>query len=135
MLQVYSINTPVDADSFVPLQNVALKKGCSATMSGSSTVDLNKCGVYKITVDASAEPTTAGLISLDLYRDGVALPQAQSSATGAVDATSALGFETYVQVPTNNSCRCCDSPTTVQLYLSGVDVTFLNVNVTVDKIC
>ena len=135
MLQVYSTNITVDADSFVPLQNVTLKKGCSATMSGVSTIDLNKCGVYKITVDASAEPGTAGLMSLDLFRDGVAMPQAQTSATGTTDATSAMGFETYVQVTSNNSCRCCDSPTTIQVYNSGVDVTFLNLNVTVDKVC
>lgn len=135
MLQAYSTNLAVDADSFVPLQNVPLKKGCSETMSGVSAINLNKCGVYKVTVDASAEPGTAGLISLDLYRDGVAMPQAQTSATGTADATSALGFVTYVQVSTNNSCRCCDHPVTIQVYNSGVDVTFLNVNVTVDKIC
>ena len=135
MLQAYSVNIAVDADSFVPLQNVSIKKGCSEALSGVSAINLNRCGVYRVTVDASAEPGTAGLISLDLYRDGVAMPQAQSSVTGATDAVSTLGFETYVQVQTNNSCRCCDRATTIQLYNSGVDVTFLNVNVTVDKIC
>lgn len=135
MIQAYSINTPVDEDSFVPLQNVTTLKGCSSTMSGTSTINLNKSGVYKVTVDASATPTTPGLMSIDLYKDGVALPQAQSSTTGTADATSTLGFTTYVTVSNNNSCRCCDSPTTIQVYNSGVDVAFLNLNVTVDKVC
>ena len=135
MIQVYSTNIAVDEDSFIPLQNVKTQKGCSASMSGVSTINLNKCGVYKITVDGSATPTTAGLMSIDLYKNGVALPEAQSSVTGTADAVSTMGFTTYVQVSSSNSCKCFDSPVSIQIFNSGVDATFLNVNVTVDKVC
>ena len=135
MLQVYSTNIAVDETSFVPLQNVKTQKGCSATMSGTSTINLNKCGVYRITVDASATPVTPGLMSIDLYRDGVAMPEAQSSVTGTADTTSPMSFETFVQVSSNNTCRCCDRPVTIQVFNSGVDATFMNLNVTVDKMC
>ena len=123
MLEAYSLNLEVAEMDAIPFQNIAVKKGCTATLSGTSTIELNKCGVYMISVDASAEATT----TIQLYKDGVAQPQAQS--TGGTPA-----FITLVQVDKNNNNCCCTSPVTLQV-INDTAATFTNVNVCVTKIC
>jgi hypothetical protein len=80
-------------------------------------------GVYMVHVDGVASAST----TLQLYKDGVAQPQAQSTGT-------TLGFETLVQVPRNNSSCCCSSATTIQV-MNDVAGTLENVNIVVTKVC
>lgn len=122
MLEVYSTEVEVAADSAVPFQNVSLKKGCTAELSGSNTITLNKCGVYMVSCDASAEAST----TLQLYKDGIAQPQAQS-----VGVTPS--FVTLVQVSDNNSCCPCASGVSLQI-INTTATTLTNVNVSVTKI-
>ena len=122
MIEVFSTNIDVDAGAAIPFNNVSIKKGCTADLSGSSTISLNKCGVYMVAVDASASAST----TIQMLEDGVAQPQAQS--TGITPS-----FVTLVQVSENN-CACpCASATDLQI-TSTAAVTFTNVNVTVTKI-
>lgn len=123
MLEAYSLNVAVEADSYVPFNSTSIIKGCTATKPSADTIDLNKCGVYMVSVDASAEAST----TLQLYKDGVAQPQAQS--TGLT-----LSFTTLVQADKNNSCCACSSPTTIQIHNSTA-TTLTDVNITVTKIC
>ena len=123
MLEAYSLNVAVEADYYVPFNSTSIIKGCTATKPSADTIDLNKCGVYMVSVDASAEAST----TLQLYKDGVAQPQAQS--TGLTPS-----FTTLVQVDKNNSCCACSSPTTIQIHNSTA-TTLTNANITVTKIC
>lgn len=123
MLEAYSLNVAVEADSYVPFNSTSIIKGCTATKPSADTINLNKCGVYMVSVDASAEAST----TLQLYKDGVAQPQAQS--TGLTPS-----FTTLVQVDKNNSCCACSSPTTIQIQNSTA-TTLTDVNITVTKIC
>lgn len=123
MLEKYSTNVAVGAESFIPFNNVTIQKGCTAISSSPETIQLNKCGVYMVSVDASAGTST----TIQLYKDGVAQPQAQATGT-------AISFNTLVQVPTNNSCKCCDAPVTLQVWNETAG-TFVNANVCVTKIC
>jgi len=123
MLQAYSIGKVVAANGIVPFDNVIVDKGCSESLTGTGTIELNKCGVYLVSVNGSAAAET----TLQLLRNGVSLPQAQSTGTS-------LGFETIVQVEKNN-CQCnpCSTPVTIQV--SNTIATTLNdVNVVVHKI-
>lgn len=122
MIEVYSTDIDVIADAFIPFQNVALKKGCTAELSGTSTIKLNKCGVYMVSCDASASEAT----TIQMYKDGVAVPQAQS--TGGTPA-----FVTLVQVNENNTNCPCTSPVSLQIS-SDTAVTFTDINVVVTKI-
>lgn len=123
MLEVYSIEVEVAADSAVPFQNVSLKKGCTAELSGTNTITLNKCGVYMVSCDASAEAST----TLQLYKNGIAQPQAQSTGTTP-------SFVTLVQVSDNNSCCPCASGVSLQV-MNTTATTLTNVNVVVTKVC
>lgn len=123
MLQVYSINQAVSANGVVPFNNVVIDKGCAESLSGVGTIELNKSGVYKVTVDGVASTST----TLQLFKNGVALPQAQSTGT-------TLAFTTFVQVVNNNcNCNICSSPVTLQVK-NTTETTLTNVNITVDKL-
>lgn len=124
MLEVYSSNVAVGLDAAIPFNNVIIRKGCTAVESAPATIQLNKCGVYMVAVDGTAEAET----TIELYKDGLTQPQAQSTGT-------TLGFTTLVQVPNNNSNCCCASPTVLQLMNTGAATTFPNINVVVTKIC
>lgn len=122
MLQAYSINVDVVADSIVPFNNVSVDKGCAEELTGVGTIELEKAGIYVVHVDASVSTAT----TIQLIRNGVPLPQAQSTGTS-------LSFTTYVQVEGNNcNCNCRTSPVTIQLHnLTGT--VFDNVNIVVRK--
>ena len=124
MLQAYSLNVTVPAGSVVPFNTVTLQKGCTAELSGNGSVALNKCGVYMVSCDASA----AAAATIQLFKDGVALAQAQSTGTSP-------SFETLVQVDKNNSCCACASPSILQLKNAGSsEVTFTDINIVVTKV-
>lgn len=122
MIEVYSENVTVIADSAIPFQNVALKKGCTAELSGTSTIELNKCGVYMIAANASSGTSA----TIQLFKNGVAQAQAQSTGTSPC-------FTTLVQVSENNSFCPCTAPVSLQI-ISDTATTFTNANVTVTKV-
>lgn len=124
MLEAYSTNIVVAADAAIPFNNITLEKGCTAELSAPSSLDLNKCGVYMVAVDAVANAAT----TIQLYKDGVAQPQAQFTGTAG-------SFVTLVQVDRNNSnCNCCSSPVNLKV-TSSAEVTLTNANIVVTKIC
>lgn len=135
MLETYSQNIEVTTGSTIPLNNVSIQKGCTATKTAPATIQLNRCGVYMVSLDASALATAAGDIVIQMTKNGILQPQAITTATGTTTATESMSFETLVQVSENNSCRCCDSPTLIQFVNSGTGVTLSNINVVVTKIC
>lgn len=138
MIQVYSSNQTVAANTAYPLNNVTLKKGCTVALSGPSTIQLNQRGVYLVQYDGFAAPTAeTGAVSTQLYVNGVAQPEAISSfeATGIGDAQT-LHFESLVQVSNNNCpCNCTSSPTILQFMNGDVAIEEAHINVLITKIC
>ena len=123
MLEIYNTNVEVGANAVVPFENVSIKKGCTAELSGTGTIKLNRCGVYMVSVDASAEAST----TLQLYKNGIA--QAQAQSTGGTPA-----FTTLVQVSENNSNCPCASAVSLQI-MNTTATTLTNVNCVVTKVC
>ena len=123
MLQAYSTDVTVTALAPVPFNSLAVSKGCSETLETPTTVALKRCGVYEVSVNASA----AASQTVQLYRDGVALPQAVSTGT-------AMGFTCLVQV-NENSCKCnpCTAPVRLQVVATGAG-TLTDASITVTKI-
>ena len=120
MIELYSINIDVGAESFVPLNNVAFEKGCTVVPSGTSSIALNKCGVYMVSCNGSASAST----TIQLYKNGIAQPQAQSTGTS-------LSFNTLVTV--DNSCCPCSAPTSIQIF-NTTAATFTDFDVVVTKV-
>lgn len=123
MLEAYSLNVTAAANSPIPFNNVSIEKGCTARLTSPSTIELNKCGVYMIAVDASA----AAAATIQLVKDDVLQPQAQSTGTSP-------SFVTLVQVDHNNSNCCCSSPTLLQVR-SITASTYTDANIVVTKVC
>ena len=125
MIEAYSTNITVAADTAVPFNSTTISKGCTATHPSADTFNLNKCGIYMVSVDASVEAST----TLQLFKDGVAQPQAQSTAG------TAPSFQTLVQVDHNNSCCACSSPTVLQVKNVGTaEATITNANIVITKV-
>lgn len=123
MLEAYSTNAAVAANAAIPFNNVVIQKGNTAVLSGAQTIELNKCGVYMVELDGTASAST----TVQMTKNGVAQPQAQSTGT-------TFGFQTLVQVPRSNTSCCCSSPTLIQ-FTADAAVTLTNVNVVVTKVC
>lgn len=137
MLQIYSANIEVAANSPIPFNNVAISKGCNEKFVGPATIQLNKRGVYLIEVDGFALGDTAGeTVTVQLYVNGVALQQAISSATAtAVTTVCPVSFKTFVQVTENNcNCNCLTSPTIVQLFTGDTAISDAHMNMVITKI-
>lgn len=123
MLEAYSLAATVTAESPIPFNSVSLVKGCTAVLASPTSIELNKRGVYEVSFNGTA----AASDTVQLYKDGVAQPQAQSTGTS-------LAFTTLVQCDRDNSCCCCASPVTLQV-VSESAATLSDVNITVTKIC
>lgn len=123
MLEVYGLNVTAEANTPLSFNNTSVKKGYTAELESPSTIQLNKCGVYMVEFDGSAAASN----TVQMYKDGVAQPQAQSTG----DSPS---FTTLVQVDHSNSNCCCSSPVSLRFVSTGAG-TFTNINVCVTKIC
>lgn len=122
MLEAYSIDVTVTENGAVPFNSVSLNKGCTAVLSSPSTIELNRCGVYEVSVSASS----ATAQTIQLSKDGVLQPQAQSTGTSP-------SFVTLVQVPQNNTCCVCTSPVVLRVIASTAG-TLTDANITVKRV-
>lgn len=123
MLEAYSINVAVGANSNIPFNSTSIQKGCTAVKTSADTINLNKCGVYMVSCDCSTTTST----TIQLVKNGVLQPQAQS--TGLTPS-----FTTLVQVTENNSCCPCSSPVVLQVR-NTVAGTLTDANIVVTKVC
>ena len=122
MLEAYSINVDIGADSNIPFNSTSLIKGCTVTNPSADTINLNKCGVYMVECDCSTGTST----TIQLYKNGIA--QAQAQSTGITPS-----FTTLVQVSENNTCCPCTAPTTLQVRNTTAG-TFTNANIVITKV-
>lgn len=136
MLQVYSSNLAVDANAVFPFNNVVVDKGCGEALSAPATIQLNKQGIYLVEMDGFATPDAATEVTIQLYVNGVAQPQAITSfVPAAVTDTRTFGFKTFVRVLENNcQCNCLTSPTTLQFMNGETALSEAHINVVITKI-
>ena len=137
MLQVYSSDLTVGANTVFPFNNVVLDKGCAEALSAPATIQLNKQGVYLVEMDGFATPDTAMEVTVQLYVNGIPQPQAISSfVPAAVTDTRTFGFKTFVRALENNcNCNCLTSPTTIQFMNGDTALSDAHINVVITKIC
>ncbi len=136
MLQVYSDNLAVAANTVYPFNNVVMDKGCAEQLSAPATIQLNKQGVYLVEMDGYATPDAATAVSVQLMVNGAAQPQAITSFTPAsITDTRTFGFKTFVRVLENNcQCNCLTAPTTLQFMNGETAVSDAHINVVITKI-
>lgn len=139
MALLNTVNTAsqtVLANGFLTFATNEVKQGCNCRIShvaGSNTIELNGAGVYLVTVNADVAPTGAGLISMQLLRNGVLVNGAIASVTGVAATTENLSFTTLVKV------LCCSCPDVVNNQASlqvrlTAPATVTNVSATVVRV-
>lgn len=119
----------------IPFNTTNLLNGVSIEFNGGTTISLVKPGVYLISVDANvAEAGTAGLISMQVQKNGVNINGAKasvdSSATG--DAEN-IHVTTLVKVLP--SCCMVNNNANITVVNNGVGAVYSNTNITVVKLC
>lgn len=136
MLQIYSNNLAVDANTAFSFNNIVIDKGCAENLSAPATIQLNKAGIYLVEMDGFATPDAATEVSVQLIVNGIAQPQAISSFVPAtITDTRTFGFKTFVRVLENNcQCNCLTAPTTLQFMNGNTALSDAHINVVITRI-
>ena len=137
MIQVYSDNLAVAANTAFTFNNAVLDKGRAEQLSAPATIQLNKAGVYLVEMDGFATPDTATAVTIQLLVNGIAQPQAISSFVPAsITDTRTFGFKTFIRA-LENDCQCnvLTSPTTLQFINGDTALSEVHINVVITKIC
>lgn len=123
---INTTNTALTAGQIIPLSQKVIK-GCTATLN-SNAISLNAKGTYMITVNADFIATGAGIATLQLFNNGVAIPDAKSAVTSTAGGTVTQSFTTIIQVP----CPVLGNNLTLTESVAG---TLTNASVIVTKLC
>ena len=120
--------TAVAAKGIIPLGTIVRRYGCNCNLNGNG-IAINGQGYYDVDVSVEAVPDAAGTVTVQLLKDGVAVPGATAAATvAAVANTVTLAFPATVRL------GCCSTGSVLTLLLTGAASTVNNVAARVEKI-
>lgn len=120
--------TAVAVNGIIPLGTIVRRYGCNCNLNGNG-IAINGQGYYDVDVSVEAVPDAAGTVTVQLLKDGVAVPGATASATvAAVANTVTLAFPATVRL------GCCSTGSVLTLLLTGAASTVNNVAARVEKI-
>lgn len=125
-----AIQTPtaVAVNGIIPLGTIVRRYGCNCNLNGNG-IAINGQGYYDVDVSVEAVPDAAGTVTVQLLKDGVAVPGATAAATvAAVANTVTLAFPATVRL------GCCSTGSVLTLLLTGAASTVNNVAARVEKI-
>ena len=131
-----SSNIDFAANTAIPLNNLVIDKGCAERLTAPATIEIDKRGVYMIEVDGYATGSATGTATIQLYKNGTAVPNAQTQFAVAADSVMNFHFESLIQVPQNNcGCNCLTSPCVLQLMNGETALTNGYINIVVTRLC
>lgn len=120
--------TAVTVNGIIPLGTIVRRYGCNCNLNGNG-IAINGQGYYDVDVSVEAVPDAAGTVTVQLLKDGVAVPGATAAATvAAVANTVTLAFPATVRL------GCCSTGSVLTLLLTGAASTVNNVAARVEKI-
>ena len=132
MIQVYSKDVAVTPNSNVQFNTVALKTGSTVTMEGTTQLNINRSGIYRIEFAGyGASNTDNGTIGVQLVVDGKEVPQAEATVeTDSAIQPEQIAFTALVPI---KICPCGGSKALTVL-ATGTAGTLSLANLTVTKI-
>lgn len=126
----------ITANGLIPFAINDVLTGCTVLHSaGSTSFALNKPGFYFVsfTGTGAISGATAGSITVNLLKNGTALPGATATQTSASTTDiRTVNFSKIVQVLP--SCCAVNNSVTLTFQNAGLGATFSNVNVAITKI-
>ena len=120
----------------IRFDNVNVLDGCSIDFNaGTTSITLDKAGVYFITMDATvSDAGTPGAVSFQINKNGASINGATAKVvTTASTDVYALSASTIVKVLP--SCCSTDNTTIVTVSNTGLSAIYTNANLTVVKLC
>lgn len=118
----------VAAGSIIDLGSVLRRFGCNCRLNGNA-IEVRGEGYYKVDLNVTLAPTTAGNVTVALYADGV--PITGAIATGSV---STAGNPVTLPIQTTIRTGCCaDNSTALTAVLTAGASTVSNIAVRVEK--
>ncbi len=128
---VYTGSTAVPTDGYLPVGTTVRRYGKNLAQAGDGIL-LDGAGYYlinaNVVVTGAGTGTTAGTVTLTLTEDGTPIQGGLSSVTIAPDSIETITVHAIVRK------KCCDTPTTIQIKNTGVNVTINQVSSTVIKV-
>ena len=101
MLRTYSKNITATANTAIPFNTDKINVGSSIKHPTSTNITINRPGYYLVTLDISYTGE-AGLTTIQLYADGVAIPDAVINATIVADSYNDNSFTTIIKANKGN---------------------------------
>lgn len=124
--QILTVNENLDFTNSV-------KTGVSIEyINGSSTITINRPGLYLVNFNAIAGGNGNVIVKLQDNGEDVKGAVAGSSSTAATDIVN-LSFNTLIDVAP--SCNCVKNNAVLTVLNAGVDANYINANITVTKLC
>ena len=124
--------TAVAVGGVIPLGSMIRRYGSDIALNGNA-VNIyggrENAGYYDVDASITAAATAAGVVTVTLYKDGVAVPGATASATAA-----AAGDMVDLSIPALLRQTCCASGAALTLVLSGSAATINNVAMRVQRV-
>lgn len=133
-----NVSTTLVSGATLPLNVNYIHTGNSIShTAGSGTINLVKGGLYAISISATvAESGTAGNVSFQLYRNGIAVPAAIATVTSETTTDlETIGFTKLIRV--DDVCCCAGNgqdAIPLTFINTGVGATYTNIQVTVVKL-
>ena len=92
----------VDESGIISLGSVLRKFGCNCRLSGNA-IEIVGQGYYVIDANITVSPTSAGAVTVALYKNNVQVPSALATDTVDADGTTTLSITSTIRQ------MCCDS--------------------------
>lgn len=116
----------VEEMGVIGLGTTTRRFGCNLRQSGDA-IECAGCGYYTVTATVTAAPAAAGVVTVEMYQNGVAVPGAIASATVAT-------ADSPVTLPLVGSIRlACEETATLTFVLTEGSGTVENIAVRVQK--
>ena len=122
--------------SNLTFSNNSVDTGCSIRhVAGGTAITLKNPGLYLVGFDAiaSASSTLSANISVQLYANGIAFPDAFSTASSD-SSTNFINLSFFKLVKVNPSCCAVDNTTQLTFVNTGASAIFTHVNAVVVKL-
>lgn len=133
MLETSVQNLAVTANQSIAFNTNDIQTGTTVThVAGSTSVNLNKTGIYEINFNAYGVTTGAGTFGVQLNVNGTTDTSAVSSTTTTEGATAQVAFTKLIRVAP--SCACVDNLKTLTIVYTGSAGTISNANLVVTKL-
>lgn len=114
----------VAAGTIINFGNIIRRYGCNLNLSGGNAI-INGTGYYDVDVNLTFT-AAAGTVSIQIYKDGVAVPGAEATITTAATTNYSVTIPAIIK----ENC-CCES--TITVVISGAAGTLSNATIKVEK--